>query len=146
MTLLHTEDKHFDLLLQSTNTQDDTIIVNEMSMIEPKERRGDNETNLKCDVCEVKCGSEKQMQNHNEMYHGDDGDFTCSNCPFQGNNLDRLTAHIEAAHELMMKCHNCDEKFKTERSLMSHEEIVHESLISHCRYYKNGNCKFSTAC
>ena len=86
------------------------------------------------------------MQNHNEMYHGDDGDFTCSQCPFQGNNLDRLTAHIEAAHELMMKCNNCDEKFKTKPSLMSHRKIVHESLISHCRYYKNGNCKFNTAC
>ena len=64
-----------------------------------------------CEVCDVICATETQMKAHNELFHGDDGDFNCTECSFQGNNLERLTNHIEVAHKPNFKCNNCEKIF-----------------------------------
>ena len=80
------------------------------------------------------------MESHNLQLHGEDGDFTCNHCSFQGNSRKILLNHLEHAHKI--KCHNCYEHFDSKVNLMIHRKTAHSDKINICRYFADGSCKF----
>ena len=100
--------------------------------------------NLRFDVCEFQCNSKKNMNDHNIEISGEDGDFNCKYCPFQGNNNKVLSNHLDNAHQ--MRCHNCGKIFKTKNELMIHRKSHHPDKIRICRYIENGYCTFGREC
>ena len=84
------------------------------------------------------------MESHDKRYDGEDGQFNCKHCPFQGNSSELLSSHMGEAH--LLKCHNCDQTFRIKQDLMQHRKSEHFDKIRVCKYFNDGNCSFNTSC
>ena len=105
---------------------------------------------FKCNICgktrNTKSKMEKHMNDHEE--DNDDVSATCTKCSYQTTRRDDLIKHISKAHginQILEKCNQCDNKFKTEKDLTNH---IKENRKTHkpCDYFKEDRCDLDAEC
>lgn len=77
--------------------------------------------------------------------------FNCDECIHTTNGEKALRWHIFHAHNKgnpeipqHFSCNNCKEKFTHKQELMVHLKNEHKDRVAVCKYYKEGNCFYSS--
>ena len=120
------------------------VVVAKQNMSQHKITMNSRMTDFYCDVCEIDCVSKRDMESHDKRFHGEDGQFNCIHCSFQGNSKERVSNHMREAH--LLKCHNCEQTFQKKQDLMQHRKAEHLEKIKICKYFEEGNCNFNNSC
>ena len=101
-------------------------------------------TIFKCDECEEKCESFKDLKTHKNEHRMDTKKLQCEKCDREFDEKWKLNAHIKS-HEY--KCEVCDETFKSADIRSKHVKISHENLKLFCHFYNNRiDCPYGTKC
>ena len=109
------------------------------------------ETDYPCSVCDRWCISEKDLNRHIKVYHGNRIKLCSLQCNICDENVsDGEEGSIESMSKhhgiqksnCTVKCNFCDEKFTTRRCLMVHKKEVHREKIAVCWNFVQGNCTF----
>ena len=75
----------------------------------------------------------------------------CEECEFPAENVNDLVYHMYEVHPLeefenSMKCHYCEDKFKSKSEVMAHRKLVHIEKVQFCKNFNDGKCYFGDTC
>ena len=96
-----------------------------------------------CPICGTAIHSEKALQNHIDVVHGDrQRKYICDLCGKKFTCKSNLTSHLRLTHnEKKERCKFCNEVFKLKQTLYSHIVSVHIKA----RPYKCRHCEYSAS-
>ena len=100
----------------------------------------------KCGRCAKEFKDEQKLKNHTKLEHADKlRQFTCEDCPFQGESSLELKKHVlrtqHIPSEYKESCYTCKEEFKNYFHLMNHRKKEHPSTKV-CRFFLKQACIF----
>ena len=108
-----------------------------------------DETGYKRSECDEELKEKEELKKHpsksNRKHKERIRQYTCNDCPFQGENYSELKKHlVRSQHrpsEHKEVCYTCEKVFLGYYDLMSHRKAEHPSNKT-CRYFKKNSCWF----
>ena len=90
--------------------------------------------NYACNVCEVKFHYQRDLIQHNKVYHANGMMYCCDQCDYRNKNKSKIREHRESEHEgIRYNCPSCDYKAKRPSHLRFHVEAIHEKIRYMCK-------------
>ena len=106
----------------------------------------------KCERCAEEFVDKQKLEKHTKMEHArvisdKVRQFTCEDCPFQGETSLELKKHVmrtqHTPSEYKERCYTCKEEFQTYFHLMNHRKREHPSTKI-CRFFLKEACIFES--
>ena len=115
------------------------------------------ESDYPCSVCDRWCKSEKELKRHIQVHHGKRVKLSSSECKLCDENVGNkeelmnlnekepvesmdISRIVEIPKDGKFLCHFCDQTFQGKDDLMIHRKKDHQSKVSLCRIFPDGNC------
>lgn len=144
------DEKAIDDVVALTDTPADIVKASEITK---------DKSEVKCNFCANVFSNNKILQKHVENKHSKDGDCTCDNCPFQGEDATTLLRHLQITQhqpginvkdkrQLLKdprECYTCKMVFDGFIRLMNHRKNTHPST-KQCKNFLAGLCQFESEC